>query len=366
MRRMIEYSVLHARRFSVAFSRRFSTLALSGAVLISAALFSSCTHKELCYHHPHTANVRIDVDWSEFLKDDPTGMTVAVYPADGGRPVTRLTNTTSHALFKLPAGSYNSITFNQSESEYGSVSFRGMDRFETAEVYANVTKSTWYKTRTDGERLGSEPEWIGTDHCEGSAVTEEMVDAAREEYISSLGTKTRTRSASSEFVIATHVPENIIYTVYVTAKVKGFYNLRSARASLSGLAEGYLLGQGKVTDHEVTQLMEEWSKKVDEHDPTMGTITAKMTCFGLPGNHAAKAEENDLVLSILLVDNKTVLDFPFRVGDKFIHDHEKKELHLFMELDKVLPDVPPEGGSAGAFDATVDDWGDEEDYEIGL
>ena len=34
--------------------------------------------------------------------------------------------------------------------------------------------------------------------------------------------------------------------------------------------------------------------------------------------------------------------------------------------DITLPDVKPEGGSSGGFDATVDDWGDEVEFEVGV
>ena len=49
------------------------------AIALCFAALTSCRHKELCLHHPHTANVRIDVDWSGFEKEVPTGMTVLVY-----------------------------------------------------------------------------------------------------------------------------------------------------------------------------------------------------------------------------------------------------------------------------------------------
>lgn len=59
----------------------FAYLALIGMLL------NACNHKELCYHHPHTSRVRIDVDWSEFDREQPTGMMVSVYPAEGGTPI---------------------------------------------------------------------------------------------------------------------------------------------------------------------------------------------------------------------------------------------------------------------------------------
>ena len=75
-------------------------------------VLSGCNHKELCYHHPHTAKVRINVDWSEFDREAPTGMTVMVYPADGSAPVTSVGHTLAHATFDLGAGLYNTLTFN--------------------------------------------------------------------------------------------------------------------------------------------------------------------------------------------------------------------------------------------------------------
>ena len=42
------------------------TLSLLGMLM----LLVSCNHKELCYSHPHTAKVRVNVDWSEFVEED--------------------------------------------------------------------------------------------------------------------------------------------------------------------------------------------------------------------------------------------------------------------------------------------------------
>ncbi len=321
----------------------------------------SCQHKELCYHHPHTARVRIDVDWSEFEKDEPSGMTVMVYPLRGGVAITHLTNTTTHAYVDLLAGSYHSIVFNQSESEYGSVLFKGMDRYETAEVYTATSKSGWYKSKSGEEKVATDPEWIGTDTYENSVVTEEMVSVTGEHLIMEGNTR-----AMPDYVIANHIPQNIIYTLTVKVHVKGYHNLRSARASMNGLAEGYMFAAHKPTSAIVTQLMENWSKQVDEVDPTKGTITGQITCFGLPDGHRATSEENLFNLSLLLVDNKTVVTFPFNVGDLIVCDKDRLELWLELDLDEPLPDVQPEGGSGSGFDATVDDWGDEENFEVEL
>lgn len=344
--------------------------ALSWVLLLLCVV--SCNHDELCYHHPHDASVRVDVDWSDFVEETPTGMTVMVYPQDGGKALTQHTNTTSHAIFALPAGTYHSIVYNQSPSEYGSLSFRGMEKFETAEVYANTTDSRWYTSRGDEDgRVVTEPEWVGTDRVKDMIVTPEMVEKTGEDNFAQFSIS-RGRSDNS-FLIGEHHPLNIIYTITVKVHIDGIYNLRSARASLSGLAEGYFMGLEKPSANKVTQLLEEWKMSLDPIDPTKGTIDAKITCFGLPYGHQGKAEENELMLSLLLVDNKTILDFPFHVGDKFetrVEEDVQLQLRLALNveltIDTPLPDVKPEGSGDGGFNAKVDDWGDEENIDINM
>jgi hypothetical protein len=83
------------------------------------------------------------------------------------------------------------------------------------------------------------------------------------------------------------------------------------------------------------------------------------------------AEENNFILDVLLVDNKTILQFPFQVGDAFVKQTGTDETHelsinLEIYMDSPLPDVKPEGGSGSGFDATVDDWGPEENVDINM
>ena len=273
---------------------------------------------------------------------------------------------TTHAYVSLEAGTYHSIVYNQSTSEFGSVKFNGMDNYATAEVCTRPVVSKWYKTKAEEERVGADPEWIGADRVENSVVTPEMVDETTEHFV--LESKTRAGREMS-YVIAEHHPLNIIYTVYVTIHVDGIYNLRSARASLEGLAEGYVFHKEGPTASIVTQLLESWDMTQDKTDPTKGYVTSKITCFGLPDGHKGLPEENPFVFSALLVDNATIAQFPFEVGDKFrkrVVDGVEQEMEYEIELwlSVPLPDVPPAGGSSSGFDAIVEEWGDEIEQNI--
>lgn len=349
------------------------------SLMAALCLLAACTHKELCYLHPHTADVRIDVDWSRFEPyEKPTGMTLQLYPADAslgedargemdlsgttvssGGVVTHLTNTTSHAILSLPVNSYHVMVFNQSTTEFGSFLFREMDDKESAVVVMQY-QSRWYKTRAGEDNVATSPEWLGVGNFGNARVTQAMIDAETNSAVSG--------TPMDEYpVIARVTPRNVIYTVNVRIYVNNIYNLRSARAAMTGMAEGYRLARGRRLPTKVTHPIEQWRMTQDGTDPTKGYIDATFSCFGLPDGHAATAGENLLALDALLVDNKTVETFSFNVGDRFELDESDPDRMTYSVVvaDPVtLSDVEPEGGSGGGFDVKVDDWGDEINQEI--
>lgn len=325
--------------------------------IMAIAVLCSCVHKDLCYTHPHTAKMRIDVDWSQFIhKEVPTGMTVMVFPQDGTAPITQLSNTTTHVYVNLSEGYYNSIAFNQSVTEFGSMEFKDMNEYSNARVIATSVATKWYTKAT--ERVAAEPEWFGASRFEMAHVTPEMIEERAHMYSSAQ------KKSTPEHVIGKHTPQNIIYTVEIKINVSGINNLRSARGALEGMAEGYKLAAGEAMSTTVTHLVEEWKLVADPNDYTKGYITATIQAFGLPTGHKAVPKSNIFNLSLLLADNKTQLDYPLQVGDKWNLNPDKLSLTLELTIPEPLPDVKPEGGSSGGFDATVEDWGEEIEHEI--
>lgn len=338
------------------------------SLFVAMLVLTSCEHKDLCYHHPHTARVRIDVDWSQYSKPTPSGMSVHVYKTDGSHVLQSLTNTITHTYVNLDAGLYHSIVFNQSPSEYGSVTFKDLDNYNRASVVTNKYVSRWYVARRGGsDEVAEQPEWIGADKQELMEVTEEMVEATS-------GYMTHeSKGDQRDYVIATHYPLNIIHTLNVKVHIKGIKNLRSARASLDGLSEGYIFRYEHPSTALVTQLLESWRLSTDkstndaEGRPVDGYITSQITFFGMPTGHLGLPEENYFYLSLLLVDGKTQVDAPFYVGDRITRDPVKENTwNLILTLEDPLPDVAP-GESVGAgFGAFVDEWGEEENIEVGI
>lgn len=328
-------------------------------MLISLFFSQSCTNKELSEKQPSTARVRVNTDWNNFSSiEKPTGMSVLVYDINGKAVRTALTNDITHADFELIPGIYKVLAYNQSPSEFGTVRFDNMETWDAAAVYAEATKSAWYKSKAP-EQVLTTPEWIGTGNAENLEVNVGMVKASPSIR------KTKGTEYPETNILCTLEPKNIIYTVSVTVYIKGIHNLKAARASLDGMAAGYMLGEGQPSEDVCTHLLEDWTITRNTSDPTQGYIKTDITSFGLPYGHKGNASENSLKLSLLLVDNQTKLDYEFPVGDNFQKGEDTVlRLEIIKTLDNALPDVKPENGASGGFDVNVDDWGDEDIIDI--
>ena len=311
-------------------------------------LLSSCINEDYsgCPSKNSRKMVRIHVDWHLFDKEVPTGMTVMIFPrSGGGAPQTVLTNDITHADFSLEPGKYHVLVFNQSTTEFGTLDFLGMDSYETARAVVLHTTSRWY-SRGDNELIGVEPEWLASDKLDEFDV-------------------------SGDFSEVTLTPRNVLSHIQVNVKVPSIGNLYSARGSLTGISEGFLLGQGKPLQSKVTYLLESWTKTIDKNDATLGTLKTSFKCFGLPETAHLDAENNKLSLSALLIDKKTLVDYQFAVGDKFKKDDNSSglgyivSLHVDVEVPP-LPEVKPSEGSSGGFDVTIKDWGKPEDIDMEL
>lgn len=329
-------------------------------------LFAACRHQELCYHHPYTARVRIDVDWSRFESyETPTGMTLKLYPENrlldeetrdemGSQGTTATSDgvvtTISHAVLNLPVNLYHVLVFNQSTTEFGSFTFRDMEDLGSAVVVMRY-RSRWYSSRDGDDDVATDPEWLGVGNYDDARVTQAMIDAETAHAAA------ETQAAPP--VIAEVTPNNVIYTVKVRIYMNNIYNLRSARASMTGMAEGYQLTRERPLPTTVTHVLERWSMTQEAADPTKGYIDASFTCFGLPEGHTAAAGANLLTLDALLVDNKTIERFELDESDP-----NRMTYSVVIRDPVTLSDAEPAPGSGFGFDVTVDDWGDEIDHDV--
>lgn len=367
-------------------------------VIMTVVAAVSCTKdidfgfKELCFYHPHTAPVKVKVDWSQFRHiEQPTGMTVYAWPLN---PDEKLFRFVSHNLdavsLDLKAGYFHAFVFNQSDSEYATLEFYNLSDFDRAEARVVQVKSNWYSTRTPDTKLGAEPEWLAIDCLRNIEVTEEMVEIAEQEYLLArqeaararaeakrkADTKAPTKITKTQHEVGTLVPKSIIKNVDIYVHLEKMYNLRSALGALEDMAEGCYISSGKTTEGLVTHTIESWqfvweADSLGVENFIDGAIKASLSTFGTPEGHLGLDEENNLYVRLLLQDNETILDMNFPIGEQLAKLNEYDgtqldengnpiwpEVHVYWPEE--LPDVEPVGGgSGGGFDVGVSDWGDE-------
>lgn len=74
--------------------------------------FSSCNHKELCYHHEHLITIRVQFDWRYSPDAEPRGMSVFFYPEDAGKAIRYDFNNKEGGQVSLPTGRYRILAYN--------------------------------------------------------------------------------------------------------------------------------------------------------------------------------------------------------------------------------------------------------------
>lgn len=362
------------------------------AVVFSVILFAvSCDKdidfgfKDLCFYHPHTAPVKVNVDWSFFRHlERPTGMSVYVWSQNNpNKNTTFLTHSLSSIKLNLEAGKYDAFVYNQSELEFSTIEFHNLDDFNKAEARVIQVKSNWLSTKQPITKVGAEPEWLAIDCIRDVEVTDEMVAKAEAEYLATLPEankqlqqqKSTRETTKTENEVGPLVPKSIIKNLDIYVHLENLPFLRSALGAIGDMAEGCYISTGLPTERHVTHTVGTWGLVYDQTpsggvDLMKGAIKVSLSTFGLPAGHQGKPEDNNLYIRLLLVDNETILERDFPVGD-IISDLNKHdgtlldengqpiwpEIHVYWP--EPLPEVEPVGGGGGAFDVGVSEWGDE-------
>ena len=298
-------------------------------------VMSACAHKELCIEHPHWVPVRVDAKWGNF-SELPVNMTVVFFPKDGSE--VRMVHNNNHltATVKLPVNTYDVVVFNELMSDFGSIGFRNMHSYATAEAY--VTDVVQYKMMqmSVDTKLMNDPERLGVALIKDFQVTEEMLETYRYQLKNGLEIEENAMAVT---------PEDKVYLVEIKLNAKGVQYVHSMESSLSGLAGGYMFAQNTPSTERVTHLLRNWHKVLtSDSEEGEGYLSGTCWTFGLPSDHTKEPGENVLKMSVLLVDFLTLMEFEFEIGHLISDMFEEDGGALQIELDEgiVFPEVHPE------------------------
>lgn len=338
-----------------------------GLILLFLMTLVACQRRPLFYGERESVEVMVKVVWKVAVYPEgikPNGITL-FYFRNGEYYMQQTTANVDSCAVQLEPGRYRLFMITESPEEYGYLEFDNLTDFDKASVTAIETKANWY-TRADDEKTIVNPEMISAGVSDEFEVTDEMV----EEYQHRIQEQTKTKADDSGAVVnyitirVPIYPKSIVSQYWVTIYSDNVDVLKSVRASTSGMAKTYELTQDITAADEATQFITQWSVTTDDPEKRIGHVDGRITTFGFPnGEQPSALRDSTLNVAALMIDNETVQEYVFNVGDKIASETPPLGYRALYRL--VLgsvtapvihpPDIVPVGGNGG-FDATVDDW----------
>ena len=101
-------------------------------------LLAACEHKDLCYDHPHSANVEVVFDWTEAPDAHPATMSLYLYPEDGSEPMRYEFTKREGGTIIVPEGMYDALCVNSDKETHR---IQNKERMETFQVTTGDTRS---------------------------------------------------------------------------------------------------------------------------------------------------------------------------------------------------------------------------------
>ena len=336
------------------------------SILLPLALICSC-QIEPPLHLRQSMKVLVKVLWKTEVYPDgvkPDGITLYFF-RDGEFYMKHTTSEVDSCLVQLAPGHYQMYMISQSPEEYWKMEFEDMTDYDKARVNVAETAISWF-SKADGDILLNSPELMMAGVADEFDVSEDLTNRYARLSADS-------NSASDDEIVRYYTvrvpvnPKNIVSQFWVTIYSDNVDRLKSVRASTSGMARTFLLTKDRTGDDEGTQVISEWSLTVDDEENQIGHLDGFVTTFGFPrGELPDTQRDSTLNVSTLLVDNKTVDDYIFYVGDKVTleepplgYRYRYRLVFGSVENPVIHPsEVEPEP-SGGGFTAGAEDWDNE-------
>ncbi|MBO4671445.1 MAG: DUF5119 domain-containing protein [Bacteroidales bacterium] len=322
-----------------------------------------------------TAEVVVKLMWKIEVYPEgvkPGGVTFYFF-RDGEYVQQYTTAQVDSCVVNLSPGRYRVYMISQSPEEYGTMEFSDMTDFDKARVSVVETKSRWY-TRAEGEILINNPELMTAGVSDEFEVSEDMIEEIYRRVHDAKMNGTDSGVLTYTIRVPVH-PQSIVSRYWVTIYSSNADVLKAVRSSTSGMARTWMLTKDRTGDEEGTQLITDWKLTMDDSDTRIGHLDGYVTTFGFPrGELPSPDRDPRLNVSTLLVDNETVEDYVFLVGDKIVLEEPIPQGHRLLyhlvlgsiHEPAITPkDVqPPEGEQLGGFDAMVEEWEDGASLDI--
>lgn len=215
-------------------------LSISLFAILASAVFTGCTHKDLCFDHTHTLDVEVIYDWRNAPDADPASMELYLFDVKNNEMTRFNFQGRDGGPIRIGANTYDAIGFNSDLTDWAR--FRNTSDVSTFEIYTddaaalsayNLDPMAIPRAEASAqERMALTPGMIWND-CEENVTVKSGVDKQ----------------------IITLYPEEAVchYTVTIRDIENAQYlNGSELDGTLSGMSESYLHGQKSASDSRVT------------------------------------------------------------------------------------------------------------------
>lgn len=340
---------------------------------VAMLTLSGCEHKELCYHHPHGANVRIQFDWRDAPDASVEGMAVFFYPLayvdpddpDGGRgdqddvilqplaPCYRvdITGMEGGVLRGVPNGKYRVVCYN---NDTDGVLFNYVNAYDKHHgftrdgsplepLYGAAANRAPMAEGSEGQRVVITPDqmWgcsVADVEVHDSGITYICVpETDKEEWMELPVT-------NDEWVITLFPHELTCTYTYEYRNVENLEYAIQHCATLSGMASSLQFYDEALGEEPVIVPFEAISDRVSK-------ITGK---FYVWGHHPEQTDTKHMMTLYIWVRNKAEgLYYTNDVTDQVNNAPDKRHVHIIIDNIK-LPEAIAEGDSP--MTPSIDDW----------
>lgn len=336
---------------------------ITGVLMMAAMLLSSCIHKDLCMHHndhAHKYHVLIDpeyryeweenctgykdweaewpthfVDYDGLRPGKPAGLRVVNYPENGNSKISNIS--ADGGIVYLSEGVHD-ILFYNNDTEY--IVMASTEKFATTRATTRTrTRASYmgnpFDTKNDKEETVNPPDMLFGNFY---------------------------NAYQAQKLPEPDVIEITLHPLVFTYKVRfefeyGLQYVSLARGVLSGMAKSVNMSTGETSEETAAVLFD---CEIKDYGPA-----AFVNSFGVPGypngNYTKAGNTHALNLEVRM-RNGNLKSFDFDVTDQV---EAQPHGGVIVVSGIRIEDEDGMTGS-GAFDVTVNDWGEYEDIEIPL
>ncbi len=291
-------------------------------------LVTSCTHKELCYDHPHVLEVDFEFVWDESQNEFPSSMSVYLFHEYGDRPARFEFTDPEGGRIRLDMGKYDAVFVNSDTRNIRIDNHTDFDSFyittkdgttpgNLARYGINISNAPKAKD-TDEERLAEIPETVWATSLEDIEITENNQKVIL-----------YPKKVTSTYHIEIRNPQNLKY-------------INAVSGTLSSMSEGRSGKGGLLSENRVTIPFEGLI------DRESNLITGELASFG----HCPSATNTHHLVIYTVLADESWWYYTYDVTEQ-IHN-SPDPYNIYIVLDD-LP-IPKPVVNGGGFKPTVGEW----------